>query len=76
MDAQRERAGDAAREMSDWAANKGIEGILRGMYSNIVVSRPTDVFQFMIDSISKSDARPQDELLVLLKEVHDCVIIY
>lgn len=71
--AQEERAAEQARKMGDFVAAKEIQGLLGAMYSNVVVSRPADVLQFLVDSLDKPDARSAEEKEALLQETFGLV---
>lgn len=70
---QEQRAQQLARKMGDWAASKGIADALRAMYSSVVVSRPDEPIQFLIDTLAKPDGRDDAEKEALLQEIFDLV---
>ena len=67
------RASEQAGKMGEWVASKEIQGILGAMYSNVVVSQPTDVIQFLVDSLAKPDGRGEEEKEALLQETFGLV---
>ena len=63
-----ERAEALSASMGEWAQHHELAGLLRNLYANVVVARPADPLTFLVHSLSKRDARGEDEQEAALKE--------